>query len=978
MVSKIEGPDPIAIIGMSVRAPGVTTIEEFWTNLVEGKDFLTRQVERTGKRTFITVDSEVPNWDCFDSDLFRYSNTECSLIDPQQRMMLEMAWEAFEDASIDAKRCTRNVGIFAATAFSQYHLRLIADETLSSNAGLSLLAAYGCLPEHAAMRIAYKLNLQGPALSINTACSSGLVAVIQAVETLRAGRCDMAIAGAVSLSFRKRYEHIEGGVHSADGYCRPFDRSSTGTVFGQGGAVFLLKPLADAVRDGDPVYAAIGAVVINNDGSRKVGYTAPGTDGQRDAIAKLLREVSGGADAVQFVEAHGTGTQVGDPIELTALTEAFRGCTSRVRSCTLGSIKSNMGHIGVASGAIGLAKGALAARHSTIPPTIHFSQPNPLADLDNSPFFVNTAPLDWPVGDGAADHAIICALGIGGTNAYAAIKRVHAASGSRRTSPPQWWTVPVSAATQAAATEVVGRLCRHLVAHPEIDSQDVACTYQTGRSRLPERAAVLLGPDKDHEVLRLPEKRRSGRPVVAFAFTGQGGGFGAAASALMHQVSEVGSRVRDCGAYFNSRYDIDVLPMIHGGEAAGEGVDTRLAQASLFAFEFSIAATLIDWDVKPKLLVGHSVGELVALCISGALPLHAAMDLIARRAGLMHATPRGAMLAVAMDLTTWNSSRRAGIAVAAVNGTQSIVLSGCPEKISKLATEFAKRGIMAKQLMTAHAFHSETQQQAAAEFADFASSLPFGKMELPVVSTVRPGRLTAADLQSTDYWRDSIAGTVHFHSACCKIVDSGPTLFVEVGPTPTLTNIIRASVATGDLPSDTTATAMMRERSHYHDRDLARLLGWGWNYGLEPQFAAVKSMSDARRIRMPTYPFQRKRYFHEANEDAPARSSDTPSTPAMAKQGAAAMEEVVGVFSRVLGYLPSPSDYDRSFFELGGDSMASIALTQGLATLGHLIPMTAFLSNPTVTGVAAFLQQQQREIVERSAPIDLSTALVER
>jgi acyl transferase domain-containing protein len=656
--SAVEPLPQVAIIGMAGRFPRCPSVDELWRQLCDGAECISRfsdaelRAAGIGAATladpaYVKAGALLDDIDRFDAPFFRFSSREAEMTDPQHRVFLECAWEALENAGYDPDRYPGAIGVFAGSGMSRYLPLLYADRELVRAVGtyrLHLGNDKDFLPTLAS----YKLNLRGPSLSVQTACSTSLVAVHLAVQSLLNGECDMALAGGVSITVLRKsgYFYREGGISSPDGHCRAFDAAARGTVGGNGAGVVVLKRLAEALADGDSIRAVVLGSAINNDGAQKVGFTAPGLDGQARVIREALAVAGVEPRTLGYVEAHGTGTSLGDPIEVAALTEAFD--TDERGFCALGSLKTNLGHLDVAAGAAGLIKTVLALEHGLLPPSLHFERPNPEIDFAASPFYVNTTLAPWRR-DGAPRRAGVSAFGIGGTNAHVVLEE--APSSPPGDPAPEWHLLPLSAETEPALDRAAAALAEHLARHPGLDLADVAFTLQVGRRHCRHRRALVCRDREEALALlagasgsaaRLAGERRA----VAFLFPGQGAQHPGMAAAIYRREPRFQAEVDRCCAFLAPRLGVDLRGLLvpdSAGSAREEAVAalrrTELAQPALFVTEYALARLWMAWGVHPGALLGHSLGEYVAACIAGVFSLEDALALVAVRGRLMAAAP---------------------------------------------------------------------------------------------------------------------------------------------------------------------------------------------------------------------------------------------------------------------------------------------------------------------------------------------------
>ena len=722
--TALEHGQAIAIVGMSGRFPGAASVQQFWQNLCGGVESITfiprEELIKAGYPEAIVRDpSYVPakavleDIDLFDAGFFGCSPREAELMDPQHRLFLECGWSALEDAGCDPDRYDGAIGVFAGTGLNSYLLHHIGTAP-------EVAMVMGWDKDYLATRLSYKLNLRGPSLTIQTACSTSLVAVAQACQSLLNFQCDLALAGgaAISVPARSGYRYVEGSIMSPDGHCRAFDAGAKGTVSGNGVAMVVLKRLEEAVRDRDAVCAVIRGFALNNDGAGKVGYTAPSVDGQAQVVAMAQALAGVSPDSITYVETHGTGTELGDPIEIAALTQAFRSGTSRNGYCAIGSAKTNIGHLDAAAGVTGLIKASLALRHKQIPPSLHYQTPNPKIDFASSPFFVNTALRAWE--SDAPRRAGVSSFGIGGTNAHVVLEEAPAVEPTSASRP--WQVLPLS----ARSTDALGRASEALVAHLRDSSPalpDVAYTLQTGRKAFPVRRAVVCrdGDDAAADRNRTVESGGAvGDAAVAFLFPGQGTQY----AGMVRDLYAQEAAFRDILDYCATRlqpvlgWNLKQILCAPAGDAEAAQLlsGTRATQIALFATEYALARLWMSWGVQPRALAGHSLGEFVAACIAGVFALDDALALVAERGRLMEASTGGAMLAVTTGVESLKPHLTDGLWLAAINAPDVCVVAGNDAAVTVLETRLREAGVGAQRLNTSGAFHSPMMADAATAF----------------------------------------------------------------------------------------------------------------------------------------------------------------------------------------------------------------------------------------------------------------------
>ena len=979
-------PGAVAVVGLAGRFPGAGSVDELWSAVLAGREALTRfdaaelaaaGVAGADRPDYVPVRGVLAGAELFDAALFGYSPREAELIDPQQRLLLECAWAALEHAGHAAGG---RVGVFAGTSISTYLLRILAAELA---AGDLLPLVLGNDKDHAAARVAYRLQLTGPAVAVQTACSTSLVAVHQAVQSLRLGECDLALAGgaAVEVPQRSGYVYQPHGIASPDGHCRAFDERAAGAVAGSGVALVALRRAEDAYRDGDTVHALILGSAINNDGGSKVGYTAPSVDGQAAVIRAALRSSGVDARSIGYVEAHGTGTPLGDAIEVAALTEAFRDWTTDTGFCGLGSIKPNIGHLDAAAGVTGLVKAILALRHRTLPPTIHCERPNPALGFAGTPFYPVTAATPWPAAPEERRRCGVSSFGMGGTNAHVVLEEAVPPPVPERPRPAV--LVVQSARTPAAVRELGDRLAA-AVAEPGPALPDVAYTLQVGRTPLAaRRAAVAATPAELVERLRVEPVREVPRAsTVGFLFPGQGAQFAGMAAGAYRTLPEFGRVVDECLA----RLDPAVGALLLGSSDV-DAADTRLGQPGLFVVEYALARQLLAWGLRPSILLGHSIGEYAAACLAGVLAVPDALRLVARRGELMARTPPGAMLAVVAPEEEVRAAA-GGLSVAAVNAPDVVVLSGPPVAVDAAAERFAARGVRARRLPVGHAFHSADVEPVLADFGATAATVAYRPGSIPVLSG-----LTGAPVPrrgwSAEHWVRQLRQPVLFGPALARLLAMPNPVLVEVGPGRTLTGLaLRQGAATAVA---TVPAGVTDEDGAY--RAVLDAVGTAWSAGAPVDWAAFAADAPGRRVPLPTYPFEPVRHWVDpppaAGPSAGGPSAAGPSAggPAAAGAGEAGAGEVGGddvgageaaeldvgaepaevdvearlaeIWRRLLGVTDLTPASD--FFALGGHSLLAVPLLSGLqATFGVTLSLRDVQAAPTLGAQAELVRERLR------------------
>jgi acyl transferase domain-containing protein len=878
--NPIEG---IAIIGMNGKFPGAPNLDVYWENLRNGVEsvvhFTPEELEFVpadgGDANMVNARAILAEVDQFDADFFGFNPREAEYTDPQHRLFLQTAFEALENAGYDPDRYAGSIGMFAGCSQNTYLLanlvsnpEFLRDYLASQQMG-SHPALLGNDKDFLSTRVSYKLNLRGPSMSIQSACSTSLVAVVQACQSLLNYQCDLAMAGGVSITFpqKRGYRYEEGAIVSRDGRCRPFDVSCDGTVFGDGVGVVVLKRADEAVRDGDHIHAIIRGSAVNNDGSGKVSYMAPSVEGQAEVIATAQAIAGIDPATIGYIEAHGTGTSLGDPIEVAALTKAFRAHTDGIGFCALGGVKGNIGHLEASAGVAGLIKTVLVLQKGEIPPTLHFSAPNPRIDFAQSPFFVADKLLDWKR-TGEPRRAGVSSFGVGGTNAHIVLEEAPPAAASTDSGVQ---LLTLSARSVPALDHATDRLADHLQKHPEISLADAAYTLQTGR-RVFNHRRVIVGPTRDIALTALKNRPPShvltgdtmGRKKeIAFLFPGQGAQEAEMGRGLYENFPVYREQVDLCARILQPKLGLDLREVLYPAttdpaEAQRRLTQTYLTQPALFVVEYALAQLWLKWGVKPAIMVGHSLGEYVAACLAGVFSLEDALHLLAERGRLMQSLPSGAMLAVVQSEQELAPILPEGLSLAAVNSAKVCVVSGPAERTSAWKITLKEKGIGYRELATSHAFHSAMMDPILAEFEQIVQGVSRKPAQIPIISTLLGRLATPEELGEPSYWSGQLRQTVRFGAALDVLLARSHTALVEVGPGQILTGLVRQHAAKA---SDQVAVYSLPRNKELSDPESAlAALGQLWTAGIPVDWSALHA-TDRRRVPLPNYPFERKRYW---------------------------------------------------------------------------------------------------------------------
>jgi phthiocerol/phenolphthiocerol synthesis type-I polyketide synthase E len=888
-IDEIEG---VAITGMSARFPDANNVAKFWENLCAGVESITlfsvEELVEAGANPaevnmadYVRASPILQDIDLFDAAFFNVPPSEAEFLDPQHRFFLECAWEALEDAGYDPGTYDGWIGTFGGAGGAIYLLNnLWPNRYLLPSSGGSLPITLANKGDFLTTRVSYKLNLKGPSLNVQTACSTSLVATHLACQSLLNYQCDMALAGGATITVPRGY-HCQEGFLSPDGHCRPFDAQARGTIFGSGVGVVVLKRLTDALADGDHIYAVIKGTAINNDGSLKVGFTAPGLEGQMQAIAMAHQSAGIDPETISYIETHGTGTSLGDPIEIEALTLAFRARTDKKQFCAIGSVKGNIGHTDSAAGVAGLIKTALAFKHKILPPSINYETPNPKIDFANSPFYVNTGLREWKT-DEEPRRAGVSAFGMGGTNAHAVLEEapeVEPSSESRR-----YQQIVLSARTETALERMTDNLAAHLQANPDSRLADVAYTLHVGRQAFENRRMVVCQTLADAIVAlqeRDPKRVLTGAQVqperpVAFMFSGQGAQHVNMGRDLYHQEASFREQVNTCAELLEPHLGLDLRDVLYPAEADAEKAaeqlnQTWLTQPALFVIEYALAQLWISWGVRPQAMIGHSIGEYVAACLAGVFGLEDGLALVAARGRLMQSMPSGSMLSVPLAEADVQSLLNDALTVATINGPSRCVVAGPTEAIVALEQQLAEEGIACRRLHTSHAFHSAMMDPILEPFGKEVRRVQLRAPQIPYVSNVSGAWITPAEATDPVYWAQHLRQAVRFSDGVSVLAQIPEQVLLEVGPGRTLRTLAQRHP---DRPAEQVVLSSMRHPQDVMDDGafLLQSMGQLWLTGVLIDWSAFYQGERRLRLSLPTYPFERKRYWIEPMEDSLAQS----------------------------------------------------------------------------------------------------------
>jgi len=1017
--------DAVAIIGMNGRFPGSPDIERYWQNLRAGTELITvltpAQLSAAGvdraqaeDPRYVAAKGVLDGADLFDCGFFAMAPGEAELTDPQQRLLLESAWAALEDAGIRAS-AQPSVGVFIGAGPSGY-LDLAA-AGLPAGALQAAIAGDTC---YLSSRVSYKLGLTGPSLTVQTACSSSLVAVHLACMALLSGECDLAVAGgiAVRLPLASGYLYQEGLIYSPDGHCRAFDADAAGTVGGDGLACVVLRRLDDAVDADDDIYAVIRGTAVNNDGADKVGFTAPSVSGQAAVVRAAHAAAAITPDTIDYIEAHGTGTALGDPIELAALAEVF-AAAGRDTPILVGSVKTNIGHLDTASGIAGLVKAALALRHREIPPTLHYRRPNPNAAPPAGLFSFPTSLSAWE-GAGRPRRAGVSSFGIGGTNAHAVLEEYQPRP--RTADPGGCHLLTLSARTPEALDAMAGQLTRWVAEHGEVSRGDIAYTLQTGRAEFGCRRALVSRELAEISALTQPGaagpcwQQEAGQPSVAFVFPGQGAQQWDAVRDLYQQepyfadlLDQMGAHARESGV--NVLGSLLPPPGSEQGHAR-ELARPEIAQPTLFIVEYALARLWQHWGIEPAAMLGNSIGEYVAACLAGVLPAEKMLDLIIIRGRLSERLcPDGAMTAVAAPPGRVTPLLSDFACVATQSAPERCVISGSADAVRRAQQALTGAGITWRPLEVRRAYHSELMRPMRDEFFQAVSGFDLKEPSRPFISCVTGTWITPGQAISPQYWADEhLLGMMRLGDGIAELCGQPALALLEVGPYEGLASLARLNRRPSSPAPLVISSLASPSRPVPASESVARALGQLWTAGSEIDWAAVHRGHGRRRVHLPTYPFQRRRYWIGAapqdggqpsredpvqpsrqehvqpsreehvqpslplewpRDERPTlpleRSRDEQPTPPLERsrderpsagtEGYDSVERAVrAIFGEILGVEDvAPS---ASFFDLGGDSLTGAVVTARInGIFGTKISLREFVTDPVPAVLAAQIRQ---------------------
>jgi phthiocerol/phenolphthiocerol synthesis type-I polyketide synthase E len=995
----------IAIIGMSCRFPGARNLEEYWRNLRDGVEsisfFTDQELEASGidpvllnNPNYVKAKGIVEDADLFDASFFGFTPREAETMDPQQRLFLECAWTALESAGYDPDRYEGLIGVYGGVGPNTYFLNNLYPNRSLMNLVGDFQIMIGNDKDYLTTRVSYKMNMRGPSIVVQTACSTSLVAVAQACQSLLSGECDIALAGASSINVPTRagYLYQPGGIKSPDGHCRAFEARAEGTVFSDGVGIVVLKRLEDALADRDSFQAVIKAAALNNDGSLKIGYTAPSIEGQAKAIRSALIMAELEPEAISYIETHGTGTALGDPIEVAALTRAFRSGTEKKAFCAIGSVKTNIGHTDTAAGIAGLIKTVLMLENRMIPPTLHFERPNPEIDFDSTPFYVNARLSEWK-GDSFPRRAGVSSFGVGGTNAHVIVEEAPIMEPSGESRP--WKLMLLSARTVTALDDVTTNMALHLKQHSDLNLADVAYTLQTGRKGFNHRRMAVCRDAADAaEVFETRDPERVYTTVqepvnrdIVFMFSGQGSQYVNMGLELYQTEAAFRDEIDRCSEILQPQLSFDLRKVLYPEESAREKssqmlTQTYITQPALFTIEYALAKLWISWGVEPAASVGHSIGEYVAACLAGVFSLEDALSLVAARGRLMQDLPAGSMLAVPLSEQEILPLLDEKLSLAVINGTRLCVISGEKDVLESFRERLAAKNLDCSYLQTSHAFHSLMMEPILDTFTEMVRQ--FGPMppQMPFVSNVSGTWITAAEATSPAYWAMHLRRTVRFSDCLGELLKEPNRILLEVGPGSTLRML--AGLHPGRTKEHMVLSSVRHPRERKTDSAfILNTLGQLWLAGGVKEWTGFYRVESRNRLPLPTYPFERKRFWVSAEKqpyagmpedgkshedaimngffpDANRAEQKAESAPVPASRDE--MEQtIIRIWKDTLGI--DQVNAADNFFDLGGHSLLAVSIVTALEkSFGVRLPLASLIEAPTVRELVQLLDERNCEI----------------
>ena len=995
----------IAVIGMACRYPGANNISEYWNNLLESKDTIKRFTdeelsqfefqfdEQKNNPSFIKARGILDNVDKFDSEFFGMTPRDAAFTDPQHRVWLETAWEAFENAGCDPVNYPGAIGVFAGGCLNSYLLNNVLRDPVRYENYIRLRRSDSFQTMTAndvsfiPTKTAYHFNLKGPAINVQTTCSTSLVAISEACQSLYNLNSDVCLAGAICILVPQEsgYVYQDGAIHSSDGYCRPFDAGANGTVFSNGVGAVVLKRLDDAIRDRDRIYAVVDGWAINNDGSNKLSYTAPSIDGQSEVVmmAQTFGEIS--PDVISYIEAHGTGTQLGDPIEIAALKKAFSNKTNRKQYCGIGSVKGNIGHTDVAAGVASFIKACLIAYYKKIPASLNFSALNPYIDLENSPFYIQKEFKEWTQNTPLIIG--VSSFGIGGTNSHVILEEPPAQNRSTKLSSEYPELIILSGKTENSLATRKKDLLEFLNNNPDTDIQDVAYTLGTGRNHMANRGYFVASDSKtisSNSISFRSGKRDNLISEIAFMFPGQGAQYIAMGKDLYKSNSVFSQILDECFEIVRSETGVDLKALLFDSTDIEDGdrklASTAITQPVLFIVEYALAKVFEHLNIKPKYLIGHSIGEYVAACLSGVFDLKTALQIVIKRGQLMQSMKPGKMMAVMASFDQLKNLTNSCFEIAADNAPALCTISFILEKSEDVKTLLDNNNIQYIPLNTSHAFHSITCDPVLSEFREFVSRFSLNSPAIPFISCLTGTFITKDDAISADYWVKQLRNTVLFRNGISNISKNEDVIFLEMGPNTHLSSLVRQN---NDVENKKAIITTLGKPDGINEQNkILSALGNMFIIGRNIDFRLLQKDVKPFKVSLPTYPFEKKRHWMDfklpdtidaksgslTEADGSTNVNGKFQTSEIKSTEAKTIEKDTGVILKIWKSMTGISEIglDENFFELGGQSLLALQImTRIKEELDFNISLKSFYENPTINKLSSLLEKDKVSLNDR-------------
>jgi acyl transferase domain-containing protein/thioesterase domain-containing protein/NAD(P)-dependent dehydrogenase (short-subunit alcohol dehydrogenase family)/acyl carrier protein len=884
LLDSLNGSE-IAIVGMAGRFPRAKNPDEFWQNIRDGVECISRFTDEDLRAAgvddatlrnpnYVRAGGALEDMEMFDGAFFGLGPRDSSIMDPQHRHFIETCWEALENAGYDPARFDGSIGVYGGSGMNAYMpLNLMTNPEIMNSIGFFLVRHTGNDKDFMTTRVSYLFNLKGPSINVQTACSTSLVAMHIAAQSLLNQECDMALAGGVTIELphRRGYMYHSGEILSPDGHCRAFDDSSQGTVFGSGVGVVVLKRLEDAINDGDTIHAIMRGSAINNDGSGKISYLAPSVDGQAAAIAEALAIADVPADTITYVETHGTGTYIGDPIEVSALTQAFRASTKKKGYCGIGSVKTNIGHLDTAAGVASVIKAVQALKHKQLPPSLNFEKPNKMIDFESSPFYVNAQLRDWNV-KGIPRRAGVSSLGVGGTNAHIILEEAPILEPSSESR--SWQLLQFSAKTNTALDKNLKNLADHLKNRPEQNLADVAYTLQVGRSQMSHRRILVAQNAEDAvSIIENGDRKRifsqnapEYPPPVVFMFPGGAAQYPNMGRGLYDEEPVYRETLDECFKLLKSMLDFDLKNLMFPADSDIEQAAFQLEKAmtaslpAIFITEYAQAKLWMSWGIEPETMIGHSLGEYTAACLSGVMSLKDALSMVVARAKLMDTLPEGGMLSIPLSEDEVRPLLPNDVSIAVINSPSMCAVSGTAQAIDNLEQSLTEKGIEYRRLKLSVAAHSPVLDPILEEFGKHVAKIKLQAPAKPYITNLTGTWAKPDDVAKPEYWVRHLRQTVRFADGIAELMSDPTRILLEVGPGNALSSIARQH------PNKPANAVILSSLRHPRETDpdmqfMLTTLGRLWASGCNPDWTAFYEREQRYRVPLPTYAFDHQRFW---------------------------------------------------------------------------------------------------------------------